>query len=177
MSELKEESDRKHAVDDGKVSKGNRDPENDRSTSTKQELLQTKNARDLHPTPQYNQNNRATSNTLFMTGISQSLSKLHVEKLFGKFGNVRRVDIKTSKTGTIFCFCEMDSMENAQKAMDNLNGRMLLRHRLVVQPAHERTGFSRQTQVSLSHTNPVRERKILERKIEELKERINRSKR
>jgi RNA recognition motif-containing protein len=126
-------------------------------------------------------NRRAISSTVFMTGMSPSLTKMHIEKLFGKFGTVHRVDIKTSKTGALFCFCELDSVENAQKAIDNLNGRMLLHKRLVVQPAHERTGGSHYstviTQSSSSHTNPARERKMLDRKIEELKQKLSGSKR
>jgi RNA recognition motif-containing protein len=174
------EEDKNAVVDDDIVSKGSNDSKKERKTGTNPLNQETRTNRGSeHPIGRLQplQNKRTTSNTLFMTGISSSLSKLHIEKLFGKFGNVQRVDIKTSKTGAIFCFCEMDSIESAQKAMDNLNGRMLLRKQLVVQPAHERIGNSRHVQVSSTHTNPIRERRMLDRKIEELKQKINQSKR
>jgi RNA recognition motif-containing protein len=180
MDKLKEETisekDKYAVVDDDKVLEGNHDSEKEPSTDTLPEQLQTNISRDKNPLVQFNPNNRATSNTLFMTGICHSLSKIHIERLFGKFGHVHRVDVKTSKTGSMFCFCEMDSIENAQKAIDNLNGRMLLSKRLVVRPAHDKNGNSRPTALSSSHINPVRERKMLDRKIEELKQRINMSK-
>ncbi|KAG7364223.1 RNA recognition motif containing protein [Nitzschia inconspicua] len=123
------------------------------------------------------QNKRATSSTVFVTGISPSLSKLHIEKLFGKFGTVHRVDMKSSKSGATYYFCDMDSIEAAQKAIDNLNGRMLLHKRLVVQPANERTSSPHYSIIPPSHTNTARERKMLDRKIEDLKHKINQSKR
>jgi RNA recognition motif-containing protein len=76
-----------------------------------------------------------------------------------------------------YCFREFDTVENAQKAMDNLNGRMLLHKRLVVQPAVERDSSGQHGLPSTSSSmSPAREEKLLDKKIEELKKRINATK-
>ena len=129
---------------------------------------------------------RLTSKTVFVTGLAPNLATIHIEKLFSKFGTIERLDIKTSdKTGSRYCFCEMDTIENAQKAMDNLNGRMLLHKRLVVQPAHERTGgvgprqipsmASNNTQHTPVSMNPEKEQRLLDKKIDELKSKIKKA--
>ena len=83
-----------------------------------------------------------------------------------------RVDMKTSnKTGATYCFVELDSVENAQKAMDNLNGRMLLHKKLVVQPANERRESGQPATVA-TPIDPRRESKTLDKKIDLLKQKI-----
>jgi RNA recognition motif-containing protein len=124
-----------------------------------------------------------TGRTVFVTGLAHGLARIHLEKLFQKFGMVERLDIKDGKTSMAsrYCFVEFDAVENAQKAMDNLNGRMLLHTRLVVQPAVERdsstngaTGHGGLS--SSSNMSPAREGKLLDKKIEELKRKINAAK-
>jgi RNA recognition motif-containing protein len=128
-------------------------------------------------------NHRLTSSTIFVAGLAPALSRIHIEKLFSKFGKIDRLDIKTSKTGSRYCFVEFDSIENAQKALDNLNGRALLHMRLIVQPAHERSEGGQHhpntshssSLLSSCHNNPARERKLLDRKIEELRNKIKKT--
>lgn len=139
---------------------------------------------DGHMPPQHQQGRaqRLTSTTVFVTGLAPGLARIHIEKLFQKFGNVVRLDIKTSKTNAAsrFCFCEFDTLESAQNAMDNLNGRMLLHKRLVVQPAHERDSSASQAgslSSKSSSMSPAKEERLIDKKIEELKRKINASKR
>jgi S-methylmethionine-dependent homocysteine/selenocysteine methylase len=115
---------------------------------------------------------RATTSTVFVTGLAPAISRTHVEKMFQKFGHVLRVDVKSSnKTGVKYCFCELDSIENAQKAIDNLNGRMLLHKRLVVQPANERKEVGQPVTVP-SPTDAFQESRRLDKKIDLLKQKI-----
>ena len=127
--------------------------------------------KERQPQPHKTETRIATSCTLFVTGLATAISRLHVEKMFGKYGQVERVDMKSSKTGATYCFCELDSVENAQKAMDNLNGRMLLHKRLVVHPANERKG-SGQLITKPPPVNPAQESKRLDNKIELLKQKL-----
>jgi RNA recognition motif-containing protein len=124
---------------------------------------------------------RLTSKTVFVTGLAPGLARIHLEKLFQKFGTVERLDIKTGKTNLAsrYCFCEFDTLESAQNAMDNLNGRMLLHKRLVVQPAHDRDSsapHSGSLSSSSSSMSAVKEGRLLDKKIEELKRKINAAK-
>ena len=148
----------------------------DFSTETKDEQQQEEH-KQLPPAKAIN--HRLTSSTIFVAGLAPALSRIHLEKLFSKFGNVDRIDIKNSKTGSRYCFVEFDSIENAQKALDNLNGRTLLHTKLVVQPAHERAGSGQHNHntslLSSCHNNPAKERKLLDRKIEELKNKIKKT--
>jgi RNA recognition motif-containing protein len=141
------------------------------------------NSNAVSSTTEKNHRHRLTSKTVFVTGLAPALSRIHIEKLFSKFGIVDRLDIKTSKTGSRYCFVEMDDVEHAQSALDNLNGRTLLHTRLVVQPAHERSvsgqphhintsNPSQYTSSSLFNNDPAKERKMLDRKIEDLKRKI-----
>lgn len=176
-------SDREGALDDKVIpTKGNQLVE-ERTTpkakTTDQEPHQVvrneHGQKDSQQQQQKQSNNRqATSSTVFVTGMSPALTKLHIEKLFGKCGTVHRVDIKTANSGASYCFCDMDSTESAQKAIDNLNGRMLLHKRLVVQPATTRERPMQKSGPS-PHTNPARERRLLDLKIQELKQKIHKS--
>jgi RNA recognition motif-containing protein len=147
--------------------------------------------------------------TIFVTGLAPRITKVHIEKLMSKFGTAVRIDFKDGTSydggggsfsgsgynrkgggggggGKRYCFVEFSIREDAQRAMDSLNGKMLSGLKLVVQPAHER-----QTQSS-SHGNQFNqdgtergdssspgsgmsiytEKKIVDRKIEELRRKI-----
>lgn len=122
----------------------------------------------------------ATTKSLFVTGFNPAINKTHVERLFAKFGTPERVsDFMTSqKSQRRFCFVELDSIESAQKAMDNLNGRMLLRDRLVVQPATQNNDPSSSTTKSTAAVkmNVAKERTLIDSKIAALKKKIEESK-
>jgi RNA recognition motif-containing protein len=120
----------------------------------------------------------ATSTSLFVTGFAHAINKTHVERLFAKFGTAERIsEFMTSQKSTStsrYCFVEYDSIESAQKAMDNLHGRTLLRKRLVVLPAHantEDTSSGRNT----APLNPKKERILIDQKIAALKKKIKES--
>lgn len=121
----------------------------------------------------------ATSTSLFATGFAHTINKTHVERLFSKFGTTERIsDFMTSQKSTSnsrYCFVEYDSIESAQKAMDNLNGRTLLKKRLVVLPAHANTDDSSSSARNAVSLNPKKERILLDQKIAALKKKIKES--
>ena len=121
----------------------------------------------------------ATSTSLFVTGFAHSINKSHVERLFSKFGTIERVsEFMTSKKSTSnsrYCFIEYDSIENAQKAMDILNGKTLLHKRLVVLPAHANTDDNSLSTRKSVPLNPKKERILLDQKIAALKKKIKES--
>jgi len=120
----------------------------------------------------------ATSTSLFVTGFAHAINKSHVERLFAKFGTTERISefmtSQKSASASRYCFVEYDSIESAQKAMDNLHGRTLLRKRLAVLPAHantEDTSSGRNT----APLNPKKERILIDQKIAALKKKIKES--
>jgi len=123
----------------------------------------------------------ATSKSLFVTGFAHAINKTHVERLFSKFGTTERIsEFMTSQKSTSssrYCFVEYDTIEMAQKAMDNLHGRTLLHKRLVVLPANantdENSSFARKT--AAAPMNPRKERILLDQKIAALKKKIEES--
>ena len=122
----------------------------------------------------------ATSTSLFVTGFANAINKTHVERLFSKFGRTERIsDFMTSQKATSnsrYCFVEYDSIESAQKAMDNLNGRTLLHKRLVVLPAHANTDDNSSSRKTAAVSmNPEKERILLDQKIAALKAKLKKS--
>lgn len=121
----------------------------------------------------------ATSKSLFVTGFAPVINKIHVEKLFSKFGRLERISDFMQKPGSTagwrYCFVEYDSIENAQKALDNLDGRMLLRKRLVVKPSHADPGSSSGTKANAAPMNPAKERVLIDKKIAALRKKIQES--
>mmetsp|Transcript_18614 Transcript_18614/g.51961 ORF Transcript_18614/g.51961 Transcript_18614/m.51961 type:complete len:190 (-) Transcript_18614:3483-4052(-) len=122
----------------------------------------------------------ATSRSLFVTGFAPAINRTHVEKLFSKFGRPERISDFLQKPGTTpgsrYCFVEYDSIENAQKAMDNLDGRMLLRKRLVVKPSHTDPGDRLNPAAKASTPmHPAKERALIDKKIAALKKKIQES--
>jgi len=120
----------------------------------------------------------ATSPSLFVVGFNHAINKTHVQKLFSKIGKVERISgfMTTQNSQRRYCFVELDSIESAQKAMDILNGRMLLRERLVVQPATSNDDSSSSTKRTAAvKMNPAKERILLDQKIATLKKKIKES--
>jgi len=133
-----------------------------------------------HERPNFSHQHRqlATSTSIFVTGFAHSINKTHVERLFSKFGTTERISefmtSQKSASASRYCFVEYDSIESAQKAMDNLHGRTLLRKRLAVLPAHantEDTSSGRNT----APLNPKKERILIDQKITALKKKIKES--
>lgn len=104
-----------------------------------------------------------------------------------KFGTAVRIDLKDGNGGNSssrFCFVEFSNQEEAQNAMGNLHGRMLSGFRLVVQPAHDRSqsvnnqfhsGGSASS--SSSGMSVHKEKRMIDKKIEELRKKIKESQR
>jgi RNA recognition motif-containing protein len=118
------------------------------------------------------------TSTLFVGGLHPRIAKIHLEKLFSKYGTVERLDLKTTSTSH-YCFCQMQSIAQAQKAMEELDGRMLLNKRLAVKPSH---GQSKHTNQSMqtpdqrltnnSDGNLHNQQRQIEEKIKKLKRKI-----
>jgi len=134
-----------------------------------------------HERPNFSHQHRqlATSTSIFVTGFAHAINKTHVDRLFSKFGTTERIsEFMTSQKSTSssrYCFIEYDSIENAQKAMDNLNGRTLLRKRLVVLPAHANTDVNSSSARKTMPLNPKKERILIDQKIAALKKKIKES--
>ena len=79
------------------------------------------------------------------------------------------------KSDAKFCFVELDSTENAQKAIDSLHMRMLLNKRLVVQPATNKDDSSSSTRSVAVQMSPAKERILIDQKIAALKKKIKES--
>jgi RNA recognition motif-containing protein len=121
------------------------------------------------------------TSTVFVAGLAPRVGRIHLEKLFQKYGSIERLEVKITATSKC-CFCEFQSVEEAQKAMDNLDGRMLLNRRLIVKPAQERGEKSRHPTllkdkgVATSSKDLRKQQQDLEKKIQKLKQKIKGSK-
>jgi RNA recognition motif-containing protein len=76
------------------------------------------------------------NSTLYIGNLHPKVAKIHLEKLMEKFGTIERLHTKVTSTSS-FAFCEMKTIEEAQKAMASLDGITLLGKRLVVKPSHD----------------------------------------
>ena len=70
--------------------------------------------------------------------LNHSITGLHLELLFGHFGEVRRAEVITDpQTGASrgFAFVEMHDTRSAKRAIDQLDGSRLEGNKLLVRPA------------------------------------------
>ncbi|MBK9149186.1 MAG: RNA-binding protein [Flavobacteriales bacterium] len=80
---------------------------------------------------------------IFVGRLSHSITDLHLQLLFGHFGEVKRAEVVTdSITGVSrgFGFVEMSDSSEARKAIDKLDGVKLVDTRLLVKPARTEQG-------------------------------------
>lgn len=78
---------------------------------------------------------------IFVSRLSHAVTELHLELLFGHFGQVERVTLVRDKiTGAsrLFGFVEMEDDRAARLAISKLNGADLEGERLMVKPAQDR---------------------------------------
>ena len=168
------DNDNKKSINDDKTNSGSKNvAERSRNSSSSSSNDQgTKQ-------PRVHQQRRsiATSGSLFVAGFAHQINKTHIEKLFSKFGRPKRIsDFMTGqKSDAKFCFVELDSTENAQKAIDSLHMRMLLNKRLVVQPATNKDDSSSSTRSVAVQMSPAKERILIDQKIAALKKKIKES--
>ncbi|MCB9184999.1 MAG: RNA-binding protein [Flavobacteriales bacterium] len=75
---------------------------------------------------------------IYVGRLTHSITELHLELLFGHFGEVKRAEVVTDRvTGESrgFGFVEMSDDRSAAKAIDKLDGAKLEGARLLVKPA------------------------------------------
>jgi len=89
-----------------------------------------------------------TNTTVYIGGLHPVVQQAHLEKLLGKYGTIERLDLVERKK---CCFCQFSSANEAQAAILSLNGRMLLKRVLKVQPAKQQS-FRSLAGVSLTTT-------------------------
>lgn len=117
------------------------------------------------------------TSTLYIGNLHPKVAKIHLEKLMEKFGTIERLHTKVTSTSS-FAFCEMKTIEEAQKAMESLDGITLLGKRLVVKPAHDSNqGPASSQQSGDPKSKPTartlqKQRQQVEAKIAQLKRKI-----
>ncbi|MBK9276366.1 MAG: RNA-binding protein [Flavobacteriales bacterium] len=77
--------------------------------------------------------------TIYVGRLNHAITELHLELLFGHFGEVERTKVVTDRiTGEPrgFGFVEMKDKRSANKAIDKLDGVKLEGAILLVRPAH-----------------------------------------
>lgn len=75
---------------------------------------------------------------IYVGRLTHTITELHLELLFGHFGEVTRAEVVTDRvTGESrgFGFVEMTDSKKAMKAIDKLDGVKLEGARLLVKPA------------------------------------------
>jgi RNA recognition motif-containing protein len=135
------------------------------------------------PTPLGNREQLKTKATVFLGGLAPRVGRIHLEKLLQKFGTIERLDIKTASTSK-YCFCQFQLEEEALKAINNLDGKVLLNRRLTARTANERVQSSREPTASFvkdkdatrSASDLQLRQQILERRIRQVKKKIEESK-
>jgi len=114
----------------------------------------------------------AISTTVFVAGLAPRIGQPHLQKLFEKFGKIRRLDLKEKGTSK-YCFCEFQTVEQATEAINKLHGRMLLQRKLIVKPAQERKShILRQKTVDTPNISLHKQRRAIEAKIASLKKKL-----
>jgi len=159
-------------------SKHDADINNDKKNAGQQQRQQQQqHPQQSHSNFGQRQRSLATSKSVFVTGLAHAINKTHVERLFSKFGRPERISefMTSQKSNSRFCFVELDSIENAQKAMDNLNGRTLLHKRLVVLPSSNNDNSSSGAKTTAVPMSPAKERILIDKKIAAIKKKIKES--
>ena len=104
-------------------------------------FLSIKNA-DKYPLPKGNgEKEKKVSKKLYVGNLSYKVTEDDLKDLFGEFGSVTEVNVITDReTGRPrgFAFVEMDSDDEATKAINSLNGKELQDREIVVNEARPR---------------------------------------
>uniref|UniRef100_A0A3Q3LKA0 Probable RNA-binding protein 18 n=1 Tax=Mastacembelus armatus TaxID=205130 RepID=A0A3Q3LKA0_9TELE len=81
-------------------------------------------------------------NRLWIGNIDPKITEYHLVKLLEKFGNVKQFDFLFHKSGPLegqprgYCFVNFSTREEAERAIQCLNGKLALSKKLVVRWAH-----------------------------------------
>ena len=81
--------------------------------------------------------------TLFVGNLHKSLTDVHLQKLFQPYGTILRVTLIMNTENMMkqpkgYAFVEYESISSARQAIQQLNGRLLLKRTLAVKPAHQK---------------------------------------
>lgn len=144
----------------------------------------------------------SNNNTIYISELHQCIAEAHLQKLCQKYGTVTRIHLvfrsATSNnnnnnnyngknrggSGSNYAFVTFDNSKSASEAIQNLNGRLLLKKNLIVRPAHDKSSASSSSSLSKNNNNydntsnstnfntgnnKQREKSAVERKIKELR--------
>lgn len=81
-------------------------------------------------------------NRLWIGNIDPKITEYHLVKLLEKFGKVKQFDFLFHKSGPLegqprgYCFVNFSTREEAERAIERLNGKLALSKKLVVRWAH-----------------------------------------
>ncbi|KAM3599394.1 uncharacterized protein V6R79_004824 [Siganus canaliculatus] len=81
-------------------------------------------------------------NRLWIGNIDPKITEYHLVKLLEKFGSVKQFDFLFHKSGPLegqprgYCFVNFNTREEAERAIQCLNGKLALSKKLVVRWAH-----------------------------------------
>ncbi|XP_068430920.1 probable RNA-binding protein 18 isoform X2 [Clinocottus analis] len=81
-------------------------------------------------------------NRLWIGNIDPKITEYHLVKLLEKFGNVKQFDFLFHKSGPLegqprgYCFVNFNTRDEAERAIQCLNGKLALSKKLVVRWAH-----------------------------------------
>uniref|UniRef100_A0A3Q4BZR5 Probable RNA-binding protein 18 n=1 Tax=Mola mola TaxID=94237 RepID=A0A3Q4BZR5_MOLML len=87
-------------------------------------------------------------NRLWIGNIDPKITEYHLVKLLEKFGNVKQFDFLFHKSGPLegqprgYCFVNFNTREEAERAIQCLNGKLALSKKLVVRWAHAQVRVS-----------------------------------
>lgn len=84
-----------------------------------------------------------SANALVIFGLHPLIKKDEMNEVMSKYGKVERVEIRKAFAST-YCFCDYETSEEAQKAIDKLNGTKLRdKGPLIVKLANDNTSRSK----------------------------------
>lgn len=111
------------------------------SADTNQEAIVTspeKTSKRKRPRSQ-SEDETLVTDTIYVSNIHPRIAEVHLQKLFGRFGEIQRVNIvrKQAPIHSI-AFIKFSSPKSAKAAIEKVHGQKLLEMTLHVKPAHDR---------------------------------------
>lgn len=122
--------------------------------------------------------------TIFIGGLHPRIVEAHLEKMCMPYGSIQRLHLMQRKG---YAFCQYATPEQAEAAMQALDGRGLLGRRLMVRPAHNdqqhnnssnpnnrgaSTTATGSAAAETSSANPEKERERIEARIQAVKRKL-----
>lgn len=120
--------------------------------------------------------NKSGNRTVFIGGLHPRIVEAHLEKMCLPYGSIQRLHLCNRKG---YAFCQYATPEQAEAAMQALDGRGLLGRRLMVKPAHSENksgapGLPWQTasNAPANSGNPDKEKQRIEARIQAVKRKL-----